>query len=147
MPTPREHLAAAAFGGRLYVAAGRVGANTNAFESYDPASDRWTVLPAVPTGRSGLAAAILHGRMYVLGGEGNSATPTGVFEENESYDFASGTWRREPPMATPRHGIGAVTIGGRIYVPAGATVAGFGTVDTNEAFEDAPGRRRRAAVK
>ena len=45
-------------------------------------------------------------------------------------------------MTTPRHGIGAATVFGRIHVPGGADVAGFGTSAVNEAFGG--GGRRRA---
>jgi N-acetylneuraminic acid mutarotase len=134
MPTPREHLAAAAHDGKLYVAAGRFPANTNAFESYDPATNTWSSLPPIPTARGGIAAAVLDGRMYVFGGEGNAATETGVFEENESFDFASGTWRRERSMQNPRHGIGAATIATRIHIPAGAPTQGFGLSSVHDAF-------------
>jgi N-acetylneuraminic acid mutarotase len=143
MPTPREHLAAVAFAGKLFVVGGRAAGNTGAFEMYDPLTDRWTALPSLPTPRSGLAAAVVNNRIYVFGGEGNPATVTGVFAENESYDFISGMWRSELPMPTPRHGIGAAAIAGRIFIPAGATVAGFGTSDVHEAFApDIPPRRR-----
>ena len=98
--------------------------------------------PPLPTARSGLAAAVLDGRIHVFGGEGNPATPTGVFSENESYDVASGTWRTELAMRTPRHGIGAATIGTHIYIPAGATIAGFGTSDVHESFGAESPRRR-----
>ena len=142
MPSAREHLTAVAHEGRLYVAGGRADGNTDAFEMYDPATNRWTALPPLPTARSGLAAAVLDGRIHVFGGEGNPATPTGVFSENESYDVTSGTWRTELAMRTPRHGIGAATIGTRIYIPAGATIAGFGTSDVHESFGAESARRR-----
>ncbi len=146
MPTPREHLAAVAFGGKLFVVGGRgAGRNTGAFEMYDPITNQWTGLAPLPTPRSGLAAAVLGGRMYVFGGEGNSAVPSGVFAENESFDFASGRWQSELPMPTPRHGIGAAAIGTRIHIPGGATIAGFSTSDVHEAFGFPPARRR--AVK
>ena len=69
---------------------------------------------------------------------------SGVFSENESYDAITATWRSELPMATPRHGIGAAAISGRIFIPAGATVAGFGTSDINDAFVPDTLPRRRA---
>lgn len=145
MPTPREHLAAAAARGILFVAGGRFDGNTNAFECYEPDFDRWTILPAMPTARGGIAAATLGNRIYVFGGEGNPATPTGVFEETESFDLVSFTWRTEPPMPHPRHGIGAATIGNFIHVPAGAPVQGFGTSDAHDAVtEELPPRRRSA---
>lgn len=142
MPTGREHLAAAAVNGRLYVAGGRLNGNVNAFERYDPASNTWTTLDPLPTARSGIAAAAIGSRIYVFGGEGNRNTVTGVFEEVESFDTISGTWRREVPMAVPRHGIGAAVIGDRIHIPAGAPVEGFGTTDGHDAVETQFVKRR-----
>jgi N-acetylneuraminic acid mutarotase len=142
MPTGREHLSAAAVGGKLYVAGGRLATISAAFERYDPAANTWTVLPNLPTARGGLAAAAVASRIYVFGGEGNPSTATGVFEQNESFDVVSGTWRTEEPMAVPRHGIGAVAIGNRIYIPGGAPVQGFGTTNVHDALViDAPKRR------
>ena len=37
-------------------------------------------------------------------------------------------------MRTPRHGMGAATVGGALYVPGGADVQGFGAVDVVERF-------------
>jgi len=146
MPTQREHLAAAAAGGRLFAISGRLGANRAALESYDPLTNAWTTLAPIPTARSGIAAAVAGDRIYVFGGEGNPAAPTGVFPQVESYDVLTGSWRAEPSMPTPRHGIGAAAIGGTIYVPAGAPVQGFGVSSANEALViDAPPRRRAAS--
>jgi N-acetylneuraminic acid mutarotase len=144
LTVPREHHAAVAAGGKLYVAGGRFGGNTGAFESYDPATDRWTLLPPLPTPRSGIAAAFLGGRIHVFGGEGNPDSPFGVFAENESYDLLSGTWRSEPPMATPRHGIGAAATIRGIVIPAGSPVEGFGTTAITDAFVPDPPPRRRS---
>ena len=145
LPAPRAGTAAVAFGGKLYVAAGRFGLNLAAFESYDPASDSWESLPPIPTPRSGIAAAVIGNRIYVFGGEGNPASPFGVFDEVESYDFAARSWRSELPMPTPRHGIGAAAAGGRIVVPGGAPVRGFGNTAISDAFVPDPPERRRAA--
>lgn len=144
MPTGREHLAAVALHGMLFVAGGRVARNRNAFERYEPGPRRWTSLPPLPTARGGIAAATLGERIYVFGGEGNPATETGVFAEVESFDFTTSTWRSEPPMPFPRHGIGAATIGRFIHLPAGAPAQGFGISNVHDALgeEEASGRRR-----
>jgi N-acetylneuraminic acid mutarotase len=148
MPTGREHLAAVAFEGKLYVGGGRLRGNSAAFERYDPATNTWTSLPPLPTARSGIAAAVLDGRIHVFGGEDNPATPTGVFEQNESYDPVTNSWRTDEPMRLPRHGIGAATIDGRVHIPAGAPVQGFGVSDVHDAFtNEAPPRRRRAVTR
>ena len=142
MPTPREHLAAAAVDGMLYVAGGRSSGNVDAFERYDPATNTWSILAPLPTARSGIAAAALGTRIYVFGGEGNPATSTGVFGETESYDVATGTWRSEPMMRNPRHGIGAATIGALIHIPAGSPLQGFGISSVHDAFFADANRRR-----
>lgn len=144
MPTGREHHAAAALDGKLYVAGGRLGGNRNAFERYDPVMNQWTSLAPLPTARSGIAAAALFGRIYVFGGEGNPNTTTGVFAENESYDPATNSWRSEQPMPVPRHGIGAAVVDGRIHIPAGAEVQGFGVSARHDAFTIEVPKRRRA---
>lgn len=40
----------------------------------------------------------------------------------ESYDPASDRWQSHAPMPTPRHAVGAVTIGDWIYVAGGGAV-------------------------
>ena len=143
MPTAREHLAAAAVGGKLYVIGGRSSGNVGAMEIYDPSFDRWTSLPPLPTPRSGIAAAAIDGRIYVFGGEGNPNATTGVFAETEVFDAAHLTWTADTPMAVPRHGIGAAVINGRIYIPGGAVIQGFGAVNAHDVLVVAPPPRRR----
>jgi N-acetylneuraminic acid mutarotase len=142
MPTPREHLAAVAVDGMLFVAGGRFQGNVAAFERFDPASGSWTILPPLPTARSGIAGTALDGRVYIFGGEGNVASSTGVFAQTESFDVAEGTWRSEPEMRNPRHGIGAATIGALIHIPAGSPLQGFGTSNVHDAFFTDAQRRR-----
>jgi len=139
LPTPRNHLAAVALNGYMYVIGGRAdgggNANTGELDRYDPIEDRWDVLTPMPTARSGHAAAVLDGRIVVMGGEVNPDNPpNGVFVEVEVYDPSADRWTTLDPMAVPRHGIGAVTVGDLIYVPGGATHAGFGATDHVDAL-------------
>lgn len=140
LPSPRGALGAATIDGKIYAVGGVPGGR--ALLVYEPATNAWTALPPLPTARSGIAAAVLGGRMYVFGGEGNAASFTGIFPQTESFDFATSTWRSEPLMKTPRHGIGAATIGKLIFIPAGATVQGFGTSSAHDAFFTEAIRRR-----
>ena len=91
-----------------------------------------------------MAAAVFGNRICVFGGEGNPATSSGVFEQNEVYDIAAGTWRTDAPMPTPRHGIGAAVVDQRIYIPGGGTRQGFGPSAQHEAFIPIVPPRRRA---
>lgn len=134
LPTARDHLAAAAIDGRVYAAGGRAGRLFDVLEVFDPATNQWTSRSPMPTARGGLAAAALGGRLFTFGGEGNAADPRGIFPQVEVYDPAADRWDALPDLLTPRHGMGAAVVGAEIYVPGGATVAGFGASDANEAL-------------
>jgi N-acetylneuraminic acid mutarotase len=132
-PTPREHLAATAAGGRVYAVAGRLaGIDTNlrAFESYSPATKRWTKLTRVPDARGGTGAAFAKGLVVSVGGEEPQGTIGSVF----GYNLATKRWRRLADLPTPRHGVGVATIAGRIYVIGGGTEPGLSVSSANESL-------------
>ncbi|KAG1338348.1 putative F-box/kelch-repeat protein [Cocos nucifera] len=62
----RKKFAAAALGGKIYVAGGT--ARTSAVEEYDPAADAWRVVAEAPLRRYGCVAAAAGGVFYVIGG-------------------------------------------------------------------------------
>jgi N-acetylneuraminic acid mutarotase len=135
MRVPRHHLAAAEVEGKIYAIGGR---NEQSFtldtvEIFDLSTETWSDGPPLQVARSGHAAAAANGKIYVFGGEG-SPYEGGVFPEVEELDPLNGTWRFVARMPTPRHGIGAVTVGDRIYVPIGANEQGFHNVATFEVF-------------
>jgi N-acetylneuraminic acid mutarotase len=137
LPQSREHCAAGAIDGILYVAAGRAGgisgfrATTLAF---DPVAMTYTEKAPIVTPRGGVASAVLNGRLFVFGGEGNSADTSGVFPQVEAYDPRSNGWEALPPLTIPRHGYGAATLDGRIYLAGGATRQGLGAVNDNSVY-------------
>jgi non-specific serine/threonine protein kinase len=119
IPTPREHLAAAADDQYLYAVGGRnlsPDRNSGALERYDPSADSWENLAAMPTPRGGLGAAIVGETLVAFGGETSDATLGTV----ELYDIPANEWSRGPAMATPRHGVGAVALGETVYALLGA---------------------------
>jgi N-acetylneuraminic acid mutarotase len=140
MPTPRDHLGVAVLDGRLHALGGRAGRDfaLRAHEVFEPATGEWSEAEPLPTGRSGHAVAALEGCLYALGGEGNPQRRDGMFDEVERFVGATSAWERLGAMAVPRHGMGAVPVEGRMLVPAGATVAGFGAVATADAFTPPP---------
>jgi len=137
----RDHLFAAAIGGRIYAVGGRDRPNyaIQNLEVYDPAARAWSERAPMPTGRSGGAAAVVNDRLYVFGGEGNADNPSlGTFNQVEFYDPARDAWTRLAPMPLPRHAIGAAVVGKRIYLPGGSIVQGGrapGTMAIVDAFE------------
>lgn len=138
MPTPRDHLSAAVVGDKLYAIGGR---NSGSFilstvEVFDLRTNTWSKGQELQVARSGHATAVARGRIYVFGGEGAPNPPyeKGTFPEVEEFDPQTNSWRFVAPMPTPRHGIQAVAIDDRIYVPLGGDVQGAGTLPTLEVF-------------
>jgi Kelch motif len=50
------------------------------------------------------------------------------------YEPAGQRWIAKAPMPTPRHGIGAAVVDGRIYVAGGGTRPGFARTDVQEMY-------------
>lgn len=128
MPTPRNHPAIGAVGGKIYVIGGRIGAPnvanfsaeaTNVVEEYDPATDRWRVMSKMPTARSGHGWATYQGFIYVAGGELRDYHMDAVLRDVEAFDPAADQWFRLPPMTTARHGVNVAAIGNRLYIIGG----------------------------
>ncbi|MCG8440220.1 MAG: hypothetical protein MI723_00275, partial [Caulobacterales bacterium] len=137
-PTARNSAAGVALDGRLYVVGGRrVDAGSNReLEVYDPTTDRWDSLAPMPNAQGGLAAGVSGGRIIAFGGEYFRPEPGGVHAETWIYEPEQDRWRAGPDMATPRHGLGGVTIGERVYAVGGATGVGArGTSAVLEAYE------------
>ncbi len=135
----RNHTAGVATGGRFYVLAGRDQGNYTAAERYDPARRSWERLPSLRTARGGIASVRLSdGRIVVFGGERLEPGGTTIAEV-ELFDPRSGRWRALPDMRTPRHGLGGVAVGRRVYAIEGGPEPGFAFSPTLE-YLDVPPR-------
>jgi N-acetylneuraminic acid mutarotase len=135
----RNHTTGVASGGRFYVLAGRDSANLAAAERYDPRRRRWQRLPDLRTPRGGIAAVRLRdGRIVVFGGEelGPGGTTIG---EVELFDPRARRWRALPDMRTPRHGLGGVALGSRVFALEGGPQPGLAFSNAIE-FLDVPPR-------
>jgi len=90
MPSPRSAMASGVYGGRIYVTGGE-GQDSQrmytfrALEAYDPANNRWTILPSMPVSRHGLAGAVIGNRLHMVSGDVQSAG-TGVQVHTDSHD-------------------------------------------------------------
>ncbi|KAG2614734.1 F-box/kelch-repeat protein At5g26960-like [Panicum virgatum] len=132
---PRKKFAAAAVGGRIYVAGGS--ARTAAVEEYDPSADAWRVVAEAPRRRYGCVGAAAGGVFYVAGGVAVSGHPGGdggarALEAHacagsvDALHVASGAWAWSArPRAVPGGGcvVGACGAGdGHLYVVASHAV-------------------------
>ena len=130
-PTPREHLAVTAAGGRIYALGGRTaGFDTNlgTFEAWAPGMKRWRRLPPVPEARGGTGAAAVAGSIVSVGGEAPAGTIASVY----AYSLVRGRWRRLPDLPTPRHGLAVAGVGTRVYAIAGGLTPGLSVSAVNE---------------
>ena len=130
-PTPREHLAVTALGGRIYAVGGRTaGAATNLdlVEVYRPGTQKWRRLPRLPARRGGTGAAALGHSIVSVGGE----TATRTIKTVYGFDVARRRWARLPNLPTPRHGLGVVAFGKKVYVLGGGTSPGLAVSSANE---------------
>ncbi len=133
-PTPREHLAVAAWRGTLYAVAGRLSglaSNLSLVEAYTPAAGVWRRLRPLPEPRGGTGAAVAGRLLVSVGGEEPGGTIASVY----GYDLVSGRWRRLPDLPTPRHGLGVAAVAGRVYAVAGGTEPGLSVSGANEVLD------------
>lgn len=141
LPTPRNHHAAAAVNGKIYVIGGRIGAafitsasNTDIVEAYDPATDSWSrPLERMPTARSAVGFGVWKNRIFVAGGEGQDRASLRAYRAVEAYDPALNQWLIMPSMPNPRHGLGVAVVGDRLY-----TVSGDAQSASSGAHTDVP---------
>src|SRR5438552_9964272 len=90
MPSARTAIASGVYGGRIHVTGGE-GQDSQrmytfrALEAYDPASNRWSVLPSMPVSRHGLAGGVVGKRLHMVSGDVQSAQ-TGVEVHTDSHD-------------------------------------------------------------
>jgi N-acetylneuraminic acid mutarotase len=130
-PTPREHLAVASSGGRVYALAGRVlglDTNVNTVESWRPGERRWRRHPPVPRSRGGTGAAAVGRTIVSVGGE----EPGGTIRTVYAFDTRTRRWRRLADLPSPRHGLGVVAFNRRVYAIAGGPRPGLTVSGANE---------------
>ena len=142
----RNHHVAASVGNKVYVIGGRVGAafisgtsnNVDLVEAYDPAADLWTPMERMPTARSAMAAGVHNNLIYVAGGEFQDRRLLAALRAVEAYDPAQNRWHIMPSMPNPRHGLAGSVLGDRLHLVSGdAQSAGSGAPNAHVDFHHA----------
>ncbi|KAL0068828.1 hypothetical protein AAF712_004158 [Marasmius tenuissimus] len=141
LPEGRDHVGGAVIERTFYVVGGRIRGQDNVrgtvFAMNLATQERkWVEKNRMPTPRGGLAAAAIGGKIFTFGGEGSIVLlgSTGVYNNTEVYDTVRDSWEVLSPMAVPRHGTGATSVGGEIYMPGGGVLRSAGPVDVNDVF-------------
>ena len=117
MPARREAFGLVSLAGKLYAVGGVVQGTTNRqlVTAYDPATDRWTIdLAPLPTLREHVTAVAFEDRVWVIGGRWASNLGT-----VEAYDPTTDSWQSMPDLPTPRGGLTAAVLDGKIHVTGG----------------------------
>jgi N-acetylneuraminic acid mutarotase len=130
LPTQRNHLAAGAHDGKVYVFGGRFeggfrSKTTNAVEAFDPKTNSWSAKKSMLKPRGGVNGIFANGCFHLFGGEGNPNHPYGVFADHDYYNPLTDSWHALEPMPIAVHGVtGLAFIDGNIHLPGGGTAQG-----------------------
>lgn len=144
MPTPRNHLLAAAANGRIYAIGGRIGSaqitaadDTDIVEEYNAAKDQWANKGRAPIRSSGMAGGEYNGKIYMAGGEFQDWEGAKAIWAVLRYDPASGRWDMLPRMQLAHHGFAAGFLGNHFHVAGGGFQSdGMPGVDTKTAVHE-----------
>lgn len=120
----RDHSAAVAFQGELWLMGGREGsgrANTGVY-IFDPVTGSGRQGPAMTTARSGFAAAVVGDRIVVTGGE--NFIPPSVVGVTEAFNPQTNSWQSVASLPIPVHGVSGTVFDGDFYVMLGSTALG-----------------------
>ncbi len=135
-PRTRDHVSVATVGQKLYVAGGRrstaktgnvLNTTISEVDVYDFKTNTWTTLGEeqnLPTQRAGHMAVEYKEKLLIMGGESASQVP--AHSEVEAFNPKTGKWEKFPMLTQGRHGTGAVTLDGKVYVVAGSADRGGG---------------------
>jgi len=119
-PLALTEVAAAAFGGQIWVAGGlrADGTPSDQVQVYDPVFDAWSTGPPLPEAVHHAALVSAGEQLYLLGGfaAGQDFVPTAVVRV---FDGATGAWEQGPELPSPRAAGAAAFDGQRIVYGGG----------------------------
>src|SRR5215218_2106349 len=140
LPAPRNEVALAAVGGKVYVVGGSVGGTAvPMIDEYDPPSDAWRTRAAMPKGLDHLGVAVIDGMIITVGGFIGSVHRGAVSDVYE-YNVAADTWRTLAPMKNPRGSVAVAVLDGKVHAVGGRGVDNSFTVGTHEVFDPVTGQ-------
>ncbi|MDX1637959.1 MAG: kelch repeat-containing protein [Balneolaceae bacterium] len=109
---------------------GHIDGHVRWFDSFDPATGEWSVLPDAPRFRDHFQAVVIDGKLYAAGGRRTSQATGNTFHltipEVDVYDFSTGRWNPLPPsgdLPTERAGTTSLAVGDHLIVIGGESGA------------------------
>ena len=142
MRVARSSLGVAMVNGKIYAIGGLnesqsfLGTN----EMYDPETDNWVSKTSMPTPRSQFAISVYQNKIYVIGGllKEPFIDRVRASAANEVYDPSTDTWETKASMPTPRSGLSASLVKGKIYLLGGGQefpYPNWGPSSINEVYD------------
>jgi N-acetylneuraminic acid mutarotase len=139
MPAPRQEVAVAAVGDRVWVIGG-FGDSAEpvaTVETFNPADNLWETQPPLPVAVHHAAAAVVGDRLFVIGGYSGGRLRWTPLDAVYEFVAARQAWETRAPMPTPRGALAAAALGGRIHALGGS--AGAAT-SAHEVYDPATNR-------
>ncbi|KAI5803549.1 kelch repeat-containing protein-like protein [Peziza echinospora] len=129
IPVPLNHANAAVVNGKIYILGGLAAGSlewpkSNHSSTYDPKSQKWTLLSPVPEQftRGSAAMAVWGNKILMAGGMTSLGLATGIqlsVSTVNAYDIITKKWESLPPLPAPRDHVGGAVIDNTFYVFGG----------------------------
>jgi N-acetylneuraminic acid mutarotase len=118
----REHVAAVAAGGAVWLLGGRVsGVGSTDVERYRPGAGAWQEMSPLPVARAGFQAVSVGDSVFAVGGEDGAST----VPEVDRLDVRTDQWSNVGDLPVPRHGLGLVADGPLVFAIDGGPQPGL----------------------
>ena len=122
-----------------------IGGNTNGhrlgavawFDSYDPATGQWQILPDANSARDHVTVAVSNNKLVVAGGRSSEfpVTWANMLSATDVFDFDAGSWATAADIPTLRAGAMTVSVDEEVWVIGGETSADNSALATVEAYD------------
>jgi hypothetical protein len=96
-------------------------AQANDTESYNPTTNKWTVLAPSPTLQFSAVGGVMNGQFYMVGGCSPADCRIDVTGVMQIYNPTTNSWSYGPSMPTARFDAASTVINGKLYVVGGDT--------------------------
>ena len=142
MPSARQEVAVAAYGGRVWVIGGFGGSAEPmaTVEMYDPARNTWETRASLPVPTHHAAAAVVGDRLFAIGGYTGGRVRWMALDTVYEFIASREAWEPRAPMPTPRGALAVAVLNDRVHALGGS---GESITNAHEVYDPASNRWTR----